>query len=80
MLRMIMERFSKHPIVYRSLCFLIEIAAGEFTTLTSLEDPAFKIQERTCGQASVLTGVALKDKDKPVIQVSTPRAGSTSPM
>jgi hypothetical protein len=60
-------------------------AAGEFTTLTSLEDPAFKIQERftavdtnSCGQASVSTGVAFRDTDKPVVQISTPRAGGTS--
>ena len=70
------------PYLYHTLFY--SVAAGEFTTLTSLEDPAFKIQERftaidsTCGQASISTGVALKDTDKPVIQVSTPRAGGTS--
>ncbi|KAL3787820.1 hypothetical protein ACHAWO_012292 [Cyclotella atomus] len=60
-------------------------AAGEFTTLTSLEDPTFKIQERftavdtnSCGQASVSTGVAFRDTNKPVLQISTPRAGGTS--
>lgn len=42
------------------------------------------IQERftavasTCGQASVSTGVAFRDTDKPVIQISTPRSGGTS--
>ena len=52
--------------------------------MTSLEDPNFKIQERftaidsTCGQASISTGVALKDTGRPVIQVSTPRGGGTS--
>ena len=52
--------------------------------MTSLEDPDFKIQERftaidsTCGQASISTGVALKDTGRPVIQVSTPRGGGTS--
>ena len=60
------------------------LAAGEFTTLTSLEDPTFLVQERftavasTCGQASVSTGVAFRNTDKPVIQISTPRSGGTS--
>jgi hypothetical protein len=60
------------------------VAAGEFTTLTSLEDPTFKIQERftdvssECGQASVSTGVAFRDTDKPVIQISIQRTGGTS--
>lgn len=63
-------------------------AAGEFTTLTSLEDPSFKIQERftsiessdanACAQASVSTGVAFTDTGKPTIQVSTPRYGGSS--
>jgi hypothetical protein len=51
----------------------------------SLEDQTFKIQERftavdtnSCGQASVSTGVAFRDTDKPVVQISTPRAGGTS--
>jgi hypothetical protein len=50
-----------------------------------LEDPTFKIQERftavntdSCGQASVSTGVAFRDTDKPVIQISTPRAEGAS--
>jgi hypothetical protein len=63
-------------------------AAGEFTTLTSLDDPSFKIQERftaieskdasTCALASVSTGVAFVDTGKPIIQISTPRSGKTS--
>jgi hypothetical protein len=62
-------------------------AAGEFTTLTSLEDPSFKIQERftaiesdvgTCAQASVSTGVVVADTGKPKIQISTPRSEATS--
>ncbi len=63
-------------------------AAGEFTTLTSLDDPSFKIQERftaiqssdssICAQASVSTGVAFLDEGKPVIQISTPRSEKTS--
>lgn len=32
----------------------------------------------SCGQASVSTGVAFRDANKPVIQISTPRAGGTS--
>jgi hypothetical protein len=50
-----------------------------------LEDPTFKIQERftdvssNCGQASVSTGVAFRDTDKPIIQISIQRAtGETS--
>lgn len=60
-------------------------AAGVFTTLTSLEDPTFEIQERftaasssSCHQASVSTGVVLKDGNKPVIQISTPGLEETS--
>jgi hypothetical protein len=34
--------------------------------------------ESTCSQASVSTGVAFRDTDKPVVQISTPRAGGTS--
>jgi hypothetical protein len=50
-----------------------------------LEDPTFKIQERftavntnSCGQASVSTGVAFRDTNKPVVQISTPRAEGAS--
>jgi hypothetical protein len=50
-----------------------------------LEDPTFKIQERftavntnSCGQASVSTGVVFRDTDKPIIQISTPRAEGAS--
>jgi len=63
-------------------------AAGEFTTLTSLDNPSFKIQERftaiqssdssTCAQASVSTGVVFADEGKPVIQISTPRSDKSS--
>jgi hypothetical protein len=34
--------------------------------------------ESTCGQASVSTGVAFRDTGKPIVQISTPRAGGTS--
>jgi len=60
-------------------------AAGEFITVTSLEDPTFKIQERFSeassnagAQATVSTGVAVKDLSKPVIQVSTPKTGQSA--
>jgi hypothetical protein len=60
-------------------------AAGVFTTLTSLENSSFKIQEKftavstdTCSQASVSTGVAVTDTEKPTIQISTPGLGETS--
>ena len=60
-------------------------AAGVFTTLTSLEDPMFEIQERftavtssSCSQASVSTGVVFKDGSKPIVQISIPRLGETS--
>ncbi len=60
-------------------------AAGVFTTLTSLQDPSFEIQERftsvsssSCGQASVSTGVVVKDGNKPIVQISTPGYGETS--
>lgn len=56
-----------------------------FTTLTSLDDDTFKIQERftavssnSCSQASVSTGVAITDTGKPIIQISTPGLGQTS--
>jgi len=58
-------------------------AAGEFTTLKSLENSNFKIQERftatesgACAQASVSTGVAVVDVGKPIIQISTPRTST----
>lgn len=51
----------------------------EFITVTS-QDSSFQIQERytaidsmNCTQASVSTGVAIKDIHTPIIQVSTPR-------
>ena len=60
-------------------------AAGEFTTVTSLETPQFKIQERftsvstsiLCPQASVSTGVAIAETGLPTIQVSIPRGDSS---
>ncbi len=60
-------------------------AAGIFTTLRSLQDDTFEIQERftkvvssSCSQTSVSTGVVFKDGDKPLVQVSTPGYGETS--
>lgn len=60
-------------------------AAGVFTTLRSLEDSTFEIQERfsavtssSCSQASVSTGVVFRDGNKPIIQISTPGYGETS--
>jgi len=57
-------------------------AAGEFTTVTSLEDPSFQIQERftaigsdLCSQASVSTGVSIRDLNQ-TVQISTPRSGN----
>lgn len=58
-------------------------AAGEFVTVTSLEDPSFQIQERftaippssdVCSHVSVSTGVAIVDREVPTIQISTPRS------
>jgi surface protein len=55
-------------------------AAGEFTMVTSLENPEFRIQERftsadstTCAQASVSTGIAVNEQGLPTIQLSLPR-------
>lgn len=55
---------------------------GEFTTVTSLEDPTFQIQERFtsvgsnfCSQASVSTGVAIHDVGQ-TFQISTPRSSN----
>ncbi len=60
-------------------------AAGEFVTVTSLENPSFQIQERFtsigsdfCSQASVSTAVAIADVDTPTIQISTPRTSVPS--
>ena len=61
-------------------------AAGEFVMVKSLEDPSFHVQERftaidsseTCTQASVSTGVVIRDSNTPRIQISTPRSGKTS--
>lgn len=60
-------------------------AAGEFITVTSLETPEFMIQERftsvgsnLCSQASVSTGVVIKDKNVPKVQISTPRNNTNS--
>ncbi len=71
-----------HIVTFDELHFDCQ-AAGEFTTLTSLDDSSFKIQERfstadsgACAQASVSTGVAVVDAGKPVIQISTPRSSS----
>lgn len=57
-------------------------AQGIFTMLTSLEDSSFVIQERftnagsnACSQASVSTGIAIREVDLPMIQVSIPRSG-----
>mmetsp|Transcript_2283 Transcript_2283/g.3471 ORF Transcript_2283/g.3471 Transcript_2283/m.3471 type:complete len:840 (-) Transcript_2283:714-3233(-) len=59
-------------------------AAGEFTMVTSLQTPAFKIQERfigigsnVCSQASVSTGIAISEVDLSTIQLSIPRDGTT---
>lgn len=52
-------------------------ASGVFTTVTSLETAAFLIQElfsdagsSICSQVSVSTGVAIREVDLPVIQIS----------
>jgi hypothetical protein len=73
-----------HIVTFDKLKFDCQ-AAGVFTTLTSLEDDTFKIQERftavstdTCSQASVSTGVAVTDTGKPTIQISTPGLGEIS--
>jgi len=63
----------------------IHFSAGEFTTATNAEG-SFLVQERftavssgSCSQASVSTGVAVKeDTSKPILQVSTPRTGESS--
>jgi Kringle domain/von Willebrand factor type D domain len=59
-------------------------AAGVFTTLTSVQKPAFKIQELltpigagACSQASVSTGIVITDENLPKIQVSVPRGNGT---
>lgn len=57
-------------------------ASGEFTTLTSLDTPQFLIQERftnvgdrsMCAQASVSTGVVMRDDFISTVQVSIPRS------
>ena len=58
-------------------------AAGEFTMVTSLETPSFKIQERftsvgsnACSQASVSTGIAVAEEGIPTVQISIPRGDS----
>ncbi len=76
-----------HIVTFDGLHFDCQ-ASGEFTTLTSLENPSFKIQERfvavessntnTCSQASVSTGVAFVDANKPVLQISIPANGDDS--
>lgn len=60
-------------------------AAGEFTMLTSLENPEFRIQERfisvasdQCSQASVSTAVVIQEEGLPPIQISIPRGMDTS--
>ncbi|KAL7532097.1 hypothetical protein ACHAXR_006217 [Thalassiosira sp. AJA248-18] len=69
-----------HIITWDGLKFDCQ-AAGEFTTVTSLQNDTFKIQERftdvtgeTDVQASVSTGIAFTDTSKPVIQISTPKS------
>jgi von Willebrand factor type D domain len=59
-------------------------AAGEFTMVTSLETPAFRIQERftaigsdVCSQASVSTGIAVAEVGFSTVQVSIPRGDTT---
>ncbi|GFH50342.1 hypothetical protein CTEN210_06818 [Chaetoceros tenuissimus] len=62
-------------------------AAGRFITATSLESPAFMVQERftavgststVCSRASVSTAFVIKDENVPTVQVSTPRYGYNS--
>jgi von Willebrand factor type D domain len=59
-------------------------AAGEFTMVTSLESPNFKIQERftsvgsnECSQASVSTAIAVAEENIPTVQISIPRGNSS---